>query len=301
MPKLAKLSVISAESGELAKPVSAMMSKVSTVVGAVQFPGPVKREPAPPIDNTLNAEMGKNQANDLQRRAWARFIQEQTIQQVNMEAIVARSVPLVTESADPEAVDEDWIALLFAKCRTVSNEAMRDLWAKVLAGEVNQPGTFSKRMLNLLGELDRRDIETFTTLCSFSIYSLASPVILYKNSQVGVSYNPGLYLKHGLDLGTLQDLAALGLIEFDLKAEYTKPPGPIRYFGHTVTINPQAQLKVGNASFTKAGWELARLMTPREIPEFFDYVKRMWKGVIVDEAAAAASTVAAAGPAPRLK
>jgi len=162
----------------------------------------------------------------------------------------------------------------------------------VLAGEVNRPGTYAKRTLNLLGELDRKDIETFTTLCSFAIYSLAAPVILYKSSQVAASYNPGLYLKHGLDLTTLQEMAEIGLIEFDPRSEYTRPPGPVRYFGHTLKLKTETPLKVGNALFTRAGWQIARLMTPREIPDFFEYVKRMWKTSIVDEAAEAAAKAA---------
>jgi hypothetical protein len=75
------------------------------------------------------------------------------------------------------------------------------------------------------------------------------------------------------------------LIEFDAKAEYTRPPGPVRYFGHTLALKPQEQIKVGNAAFTKTGWELAKVIVPREIPGFFEHLQRVWKGSIVDASA----------------
>jgi hypothetical protein len=35
----------------------------------------------------------KIKTNDLQQRAWMRFLQEQSLQQANMEAIMARAIP----------------------------------------------------------------------------------------------------------------------------------------------------------------------------------------------------------------
>jgi len=101
---------------------------------------------------------------------------------------------------------------------------------------------------------------------------------------VGASYNPSFYVKHGLDMSLLNDLESLGLIEFDLKAEYTRPVGPVRYFGHALALKPQEQIKVGNAAFTRVGWELAKVMVPREIPGFFEHVQRVWKGSLAESA-----------------
>ena len=262
-----------------------MLSKVGQVVGDFSLSGQAKAGSQPTAEIVLGPAKAKFKVSDLQRRALLRFVQEQGIQQANMEAILSKAIPAIEESGDAESLDEDWIAHFFGRCRTISNEAMRVLWAKVLAGEVNKPGQFSKRTINLLGELDRQDIEGFALLCSFSIYSIASPVILFKSSQIAASYAPTLYIKHGLDQAALRHLDSLGLIHFDTRSEYTKPPGPIRYFGHSLTVNPDGPLKVGNAIFTKAGWELARVVTAREVPEFFELLKRTWRGIIVEGAA----------------
>ena len=44
---------------------------------------------------------------------------------------------------------------------------MQILWARVLAGEANAPGTYSKRTVNLLSDFDKSDAELFTKLCGF--------------------------------------------------------------------------------------------------------------------------------------
>ena len=45
---------------------------------------------------------------------------------------------------------------------------MQSLWARLLAGEANQPGTFSKRTVELVASLDKSDAQLFTGLCRFA-------------------------------------------------------------------------------------------------------------------------------------
>ena len=64
-------------------------------------------------------------------------------------------------------MEDDWVTNFFDKSRIVSDEEMQSIWAKVLAGEANAPGSYSKRTVNLLGDLDTRDAELFQSLCRF--------------------------------------------------------------------------------------------------------------------------------------
>ena len=84
-----------------------------------------------------------------------------------MEDIIAQAVPDVNEEAKPDAMENDWIANFFDKCRLVSDSEMQSLWARVLAGEANAPSTYSKRTVNLLSDFDKSDAELFTKLCGF--------------------------------------------------------------------------------------------------------------------------------------
>ena len=61
----------------------------------------------------------------------------------------------------PGNLDEDWLNHFSAHSEKASSEGVRRLWAKVLAGEIRQTGSFSLSSLRLLSELDQRMAATF--------------------------------------------------------------------------------------------------------------------------------------------
>jgi hypothetical protein len=63
-------------------------------------------------------------------------------------------------------VDPDWVARFFGSAQDVSNEDMQKLWARILAGEVVKPGTFSLRTLEVLKNLSQREAERFQEAAS---------------------------------------------------------------------------------------------------------------------------------------
>ena len=49
----------------------------------------------------------------------------------------------------PENVEDDWLTHFFDKSCLISDKGMQNIWANILAGESNQPGSFSKRTADL--------------------------------------------------------------------------------------------------------------------------------------------------------
>ena len=70
-----------------------------------------------------------------------------------------RHLQLREQDQREEAMSDDWIANFFDKCRNVSDREMQDLWARVLAGEANTPGSYSKRTVNFLTTLDSEEAD----------------------------------------------------------------------------------------------------------------------------------------------
>lgn len=56
----------------------------------------------------------------------------------------------------------DWYMRFYDAVGTVSDEEMQTLWAKVLAGEINEPGTFSLRSIDCLRNLRKEDALLFS-------------------------------------------------------------------------------------------------------------------------------------------
>jgi len=57
--------------------------------------------------------------------------------------------------------DHDWTARFFEFAQDVSDDDVRAIWAKILAGEVRSPGSVSLRTLSVLRDMSRSDAELF--------------------------------------------------------------------------------------------------------------------------------------------
>ena len=68
-------------------------------------------------------------------------------------------------------VDHDWTARFFNDVQDVSSEEMQHLWARILVGEVERPGSTSTRTLSVLKDMNKRVAQIFSWFCTLCIYS----------------------------------------------------------------------------------------------------------------------------------
>ena len=214
----------------------------------------------------------------MHRRAEQRRIEEEAKHQKNMEDITAKAAPHLDEDANPDAMDDDWVANLFDKCRIVSDDEMQGLWARVLAGEANTPGTYSKRTVNLLSDFDKSDADLFTKLCGFG-WVIRDVVPLVFDVQAEI------YIRNGINFNTLNHLESIGLIQFEGIADFRHLKLPKRfavsYYGKLLYLEmPQDannELNTGKVILTKIGQELAPICGSAPVEGFYEYVKEQWK------------------------
>lgn len=105
----------------------------------------------------------------------------------------------------------DWINIYFENAKTTSDKYMQNVWAKVLAKEIESPGSFSFQTLNILKNMSAEDFEIFKTMCSLQIdrYLLTGDI----------------YSKYNLEWIKSMRLRELGLLNLD-KTECTKHISP---------------------------------------------------------------------------
>ncbi len=263
--------------GDLTKPATVLIEKISDAVGGVFKPYQIVRVARAEAEAELIHAKAEIQVSDLQRRAMHRFLLEEAKKQSNIESITQKALPLLHEKSEPEKVEDDWITNFFDKSRLISNEDMQKLWSRVLAGEANSPGAFSKRTVNLLGDLDKRDAELFTCLCGFAwVIGNVVPLIFDVQHK--------LYNDIGIHFGSLSHLESLGLIQFDNLAGFRRLKLPKKvtayYYGQTLELTLPAdsenQIDLGKVLLTRAGQELAPVCGSKPIDGFFDYVSERW-------------------------
>lgn len=93
--------------------------------------------------------------------------------QGNIAATVAEAAAeLGDKTVNERAPDHDWTARFFGYVQDVSSADIRRIWAKILAGEVQCPGSVSLRTLSILRNMSRREAELFTEAMRYRIDDL---------------------------------------------------------------------------------------------------------------------------------
>lgn len=267
--------------GDVSKPADTLIKKVSKAVGGIFEPYQIKRIAKAEAEASVIKAQAEIQITELHRRAMHRFIEEEAQKQKNIEDITNQAIPLLAERTDAEKMNDDWVTNFFDKSRIVSDKEMQGLWAHVLAGEANAPGTYSKRTVNYLGDLDKVDADLFTKLCGFG-WMVGSVVPLIFDVQAKI------YEEHGITFNALSHLESIGLIQFNHLSGFRRLKLPkkfyVLYYGQPLLLEMSKdegnELEIGHVLLTKVGQELAPICGSKQVNGFVEFVKEKWKAHI---------------------
>lgn len=96
--------------------------------------------------------------------------------QANISFVVREAARQLGDKEVPQhEPDHDWAARFFAGVQDVSSEDMRIIWARILAGEVREPGVTSLRTLATLRNLSSSEARSFSGIARCRIGSLVYP------------------------------------------------------------------------------------------------------------------------------
>lgn len=265
--------------GDLSVPAKVLIEKVSEAVGGIFKPIQIKRVARAEAEASKIATLAQIEITELQIRALRRFVSEESIKQQNMENITAKALPLLEENSKPNEIEKDWLINYFDKARLISDEEIQTLWAKILAGESNSKGSYSKRTVNLLASFDKNDVLLFNKLTSFVLYRGNSPMLTIFNDKNTI------YSAVGINFSTLKHLDSIGLISFEHLTGYSirelSKRISLRYFDKIITVEFQNEttnsLDIGKALLTSSAVELVTMCTPLKNDEFLSLCKDTWE------------------------
>jgi hypothetical protein len=275
-------SIIKIDLSGISQPATTLIEKVSDAIGGLFKPFQIRRVAEAEADAEKITAISQIKITELQYRAMSRLVAEEAKKQHNIESITLKALPDVEPNANPRGMNDDWIANFFDKCRLISDEEMQSLWARILAGEANSPGKFSKRTVNVVGGLDKSEAVLFTNLCGF-VVTIGDPTPLI------FDVNGGIYRDASLNLDTLSLLETAGLIHMTGGgSDYVRTmpqKSLVYYFGRPFSIEfttPQReagkyQLHIGQVMFSPAGRQLKSLSNAQARGGFVEYVMAYWK------------------------
>ena len=192
--------------------------------------------------------------------------------QANIVSVVRGAAASLGDKEVPDhEPDPDWTARFFEGVQDVSSGDMRTIWAKILSGEVEEPGRTSLRTLSILKDMSQRDAEALAALMEYRISEfifegwIDPPIAKELQSSFKFLLYTGLAYPIHPSVFSMRDLV-LGD-----DGQYVE-----EYCGHVLRVEgfPGTSIDPGNLSLnalTPAGEELARIC---ENEPNFDYLSR---------------------------
>ena len=217
----------------------------------------------------LTIDSGKY--NELIDRANQRVQYQELIKQHIIDEIVLKTYKILENiiyvSKDP--VSPDWICRFFSSVENIGDKELQDVWARILAGEVQNPNSYSYRALEVLKNMTRQEVEQFQKLASFSMGDEEIRYI-FKDDRILSKY--GIKFK---DILLLEECGVINSRSLELSLE---SPGHNSIFYNSEIIglikskpNTEAKnvLRVPVYTFTRTGKQLLSAMTPNYVEEYF--------------------------------
>lgn len=265
--------------GDLSKPVTLLIEKVSKAVGVLYEPTRIVKKAKANAKAEKIKLMASIELSEIQQRAIDRMVYQEERKQRNIESITAQAAALLGDNSEVENLSEDWVAYFFKNCDIVSDKEMQSLWSRLLSGEAAKSGTFSRKTIDIVASMNKVDAEYFSELCGFGLQIDGSEII-----PVVFDYNREVYKNQGANFGNLLHLESLGLINFEGVSGYKWEADcnclKISYFDVLLEIEfvsgGNNSLEVGKVLLTRSGVELANICGATKKDKFIDYLIEEW-------------------------
>ncbi len=159
----------------------------------------------------------------------------------------------------------------------IEDEERRTWWARLLAGEIQQPGTFSLRTMAVMDTLSTGEAQLFTRLCGY-VWNPPNPNLVLPKDERG-NWKP--------DFAEAAILESIGLVKFDPLSGFTVTSrGATEDIG--MMFNDRAfiisdpagkslKLRCGPLVLTDVGKEMYRLTTPSFPESYLEEILAEWQ------------------------
>lgn len=231
----------------------------------------------------VTSALGVNANHPQAMRMVERWFTTELGHQENIETIGERAAAIIGGQQQMHKPNDDFVFRFYDDAQKVSDEQMRELYARVLAGELTRPGSIAVSTLEVLKRLDARTARLFQVWRSMAIRGHGATMLLkidLKSTEwerFGLRINDLMRLN---EVGLVGDFGDIGGVSWAIESNFSQPDSVDNRHGITweyvnekwqiVRIDPRntniAGLSVNMA--TTAGSELARVVPPTENPTY---------------------------------
>ena len=257
------------------------------------------------IEKSSNEIAEQMQFNpEYARAAVKKFGQRVVREQINLDRITHKAADALTfdarsgqapdaaildapTQAEQKTIDDDWLNVFEKEASQKSTEEMQGIFAKLLAGEIRRPTTYSIKSVRLLGSMDQGAAGLFKRFCSKCIaLKLHGPdfvrVIDARVPSLNGNAASNALRQYGLSFDDLNTLQEYGLIIADYNSRMDYTPAivkdnsvllPFEYATDLWALGPMegfqgTELKISGVALTRSGKELMNIVDIEADPKF---------------------------------
>lgn len=212
---------------------------------------------------------------------------------VKQAAVELTSLPADAQAQPVDEISEDWLNAFESEAVNMSSEHMQRLFAKMLAGEIRRPSSFSIKTVKLMSQLDNDVAVTFRRFCSY-VVSFGDPsnpsdvahTPAFKSSSGPAVWMPPEELVLLFEYGLLRDTK---VTQFRLDRAIVGTSNavliPFTYLGHRYILTPippksgpefDGEIHLG-VGLSRAGNEILRIVAPDEDANFTETLANLYK------------------------
>lgn len=176
---------------------------------------------------------------------------------------------------------EDW-CYLFCNSIAESEVGMEQYWGRVLAGEMETQGSFSKKTMRVMSSLTKEDAVSFEKICGALWGIERDLLVVTAGTEKMLGYSEAIIQETGLvDFSFMQSVQYFK----DMYGNRTQPFGfaAIKFFNEIVWMqipddkSRPLRLPVGRAHLTRAGREIATLVKAHKNMDYYQLCLDYWK------------------------
>lgn len=190
---------------ELLNQIPGISNCVSAIVGAIMTAVFLRRNTKTQEFEKIKANKFGEVANDLLESG--KMTLTEYYKTKNFLKIAKMADSMVQEKRN-NSIDKqysfDWFIRYYEASGNISDKEMQLLWAKILAGEIEEPSSYSLRTLDILRNISKEEAECFVKICNASIKSGSEKYLIPSNQ--------GYLSKNGIDYSDILMLEEIGLI-----------------------------------------------------------------------------------------
>lgn len=192
----------------------------------------------------------------------------------NLGKTLNLATPYVTSEKNQITEENDFFWNILEHSKEISNSEMQALIAKIIAGEYNNPQTYSMSTLQVLKSLDAKLLSDFNKILGVSFAIMGVPKDIFSNAEhmklLGVFYP------------SLLELQNIGLITSNEASLTNDEKITDVYINKQVNLTPknEAVKSVTSPDFymlTKAGREIAKHLNVLENPNFISWFQKEYE------------------------